>query len=118
MNTSFYIPYDINNYWNPLSLGKSNSYENLPLEDKVIKLEEQVKEIQTNNDLVSKIYQSRINDLIDHDIDYVREFYEESPNFGTNNGLISMVNTLSWLSYSEEEKKRILDEDITKHFLP
>ena len=115
---NFNTPYNINNYWNPLSLSKTNSYENLSLEDKVIKLEEQVKEIQTNNDLVSKIYQSRMSELIDLDLDYVREFYEESPNFGTNNGLISMVNTLSWLSYSEEEKKRILDEDITKHFLP
>ena len=110
--------YDINNYWNPLSLGKTNSYENLSLEDKVIKLEEQVKEILTNNDLVSKIFKSRINELIDLDLEYVREFYEESPNFRTNNDIISMVNTLSWLSYSEEEKKRILDEDITKHFLP
>ena len=110
--------YDINNYWNPLSLGKTNSYENLSLEDKVIKLEEQVKEIHTNNDLVSKIFKSRMKDLINLDIDYVREFYEESPNFRTNNDIISMVNTLSWLSYSDEEKKSMLDEDITKHFLP
>ena len=115
---NFNTPYNINNYWNPLSLSKTNSYENLSLEDKVIKLEEQVKEIQTNNDLVSNIFKSRMKDLIDLDIDYVREFYEESPNFRTNNDIISMVNTLSWLSYSEEEKKRILDEDITKHFLP
>ena len=116
MNMNF--NYDINNYWNPLSLGKTNSYENLSLEDKVIKLEEQVKEIHTNNDLVSKIFKSRINGLIDLDLDYVREFYEESPNYKTNNDIISMVNTLSWLSYSDEEKKSMLDEDITKHFLP
>ena len=118
---NFNTPYNINNYWNPLTMKKTLSYDNLPLEGKVIRLEKQVLEIQTNNeniDTLSKIFQTRINDLIDLDIDYVREFYEESPNFRTNNDIISMVNTLSWLSYSEEEKKSVLDEDITKHFLP
>ena len=44
--------------------------------------------------------------------EYMKDFYEESPDYHTNN----MVNALIWLSYSESEKKKILDEELDDYF--
>ena len=56
--------------------------------------------------------------LNNEDISLVeREFYSESSNWYTNNDMKSMIDTLVWLSYSEQEKKDILNEDIEDYFL-
>ena len=123
-------PYSNNNYWNPLQLvtspklNKSPSYESLSLEDKVIRLEKDVKQIQNNNIIIDEsknIFFKRIMNLIQEnnleELIYLKEFYEESPNFKENNDFLSMINNLSWLSYNDKIKKNILDEDINNYFL-
>ena len=43
---------------------------------------------------------------------YLKEHYSESPNWKNNNDHNSMINTLIWMTYSNEEKKEILDEEL------
>ena len=45
-----------------------------------------------------------------------REFYAESPNWYTNNDMKSMTDTLVWLTYNDNEKKEILDQEIDNYF--
>ena len=86
-------PHSNVNYWNPLQLvtspklNKSPSYESLSLEDKVIRLEKDVKQIQNNNIIIDEsknIFFKRIMNLIQEnnleELIYLKEFYEESPN--------------------------------------
>ena len=44
--------------------------------------------------------------------EYMKDFYDESPDYHTNN----MVNALIWLSYSDLEKKKILDDELEDYF--
>ena len=123
-------PHSNDNYWNPLqlvtspTLKKSSSYESLSLEDKVIRLEKDVKQIQNSNIVIDEsknIFFKRIMNLLNEneseELNYLKEFYEESPNFAENNDFLSMINNLSWLSYNDKIKKNILDEDINNYFL-
>jgi hypothetical protein len=121
-------PHSNDNYWNPLQLVtsptiKKTSYESLSLEDKVIRLEKDVKQIQNNNIVIDEsknIFFNRIMNLINENysesLNYLKEFYEESPNFRENNDFLSMINNLSWLSYNDKIKKNILDEDLNNYF--
>ena len=43
---------------------------------------------------------------------FIREFYSESPNYYINTDTESMVDTLIWLSYSDKEKKDLLDKEL------
>ena len=55
--------------------------------------------------------------LNNQNISYIdREFYAESPNWYTNQDMKSMIDTLVWLSYTEQEKKDILNADIEEYF--
>ena len=42
----------------------------------------------------------------------MKDFYEESPDYHINN----MFDSLIWLSYSDTEKKKILDEELDDYF--
>lgn len=56
--------------------------------------------------------------LNNQNISYIdREFYAESPNWYTNQDMKSMIDTLVWLKYTDEEKKEILDNDIDEYFV-
>jgi len=123
-------PHSNDNYWNPLqlvtspTLKKTSSYETLSLEDKVLRLEKDIKQIQNSNIVIGEsknIFFKRIMNLLNEneseELNYLKEFYEESPNFKENNDLLSMINNLSWLSYNDKIKKNILDEDIINYFL-
>jgi len=56
--------------------------------------------------------------LNNQNISYIdREFYAESPNWYTNQDMKSMIDTLVWLKYTDEEKKEILDNDIDEYFM-
>lgn len=123
-------PQSNDNYWNPLqlvtspTLKKTSSYETLSLEDKVLRLEKDIKQIQNSNIVIGEsknIFFKRIMNLLNENdsesLNYLKEFYEESPNFKENNDLLSMINNLSWLSYNDKIKKNILDEDIINYFI-
>ena len=45
-----------------------------------------------------------------------REFYAESPNWYTNQNQKSMVDTLIWSTYTDIEKKDILDKELEDYF--
>ena len=56
-------PHSNDNYWNPLQLVtsptiKKTSYESLSLEDKVIRLEKDVKQIQNNNIVIDELHKT------------------------------------------------------------
>ena len=43
---------------------------------------------------------------------FLKEHYSESPDWKNNNNINSMINTLIWMTYSDEEKKNLLDEEL------
>ena len=43
---------------------------------------------------------------------YLNEHYSESPDWKNNNDINNMINTLIWMTYSNEEKKNLLDEEL------
>jgi len=59
-------------------------------------------------------YQERIMKLLNNqecDI-YLREHYAESPNYYGNREEETMIQTLIWLSYSDQDKQRLLDQEL------
>lgn len=66
------------------------------------------------NKFVATKYEERIMALLDNqEIDlYLREHYAESPTYYGNQNEETMIQTLVWLSYSEAEKKTILDREL------
>ena len=48
--------------------------------------------------------------------EFMKEFYEESPDYYQNESILSMMQTLSWLSKSDHIKKEILDADLENYF--
>ena len=112
-------PYSNDKYWNPLQLvtsptiRKTSSYESLNLEEKVDRLEKNLKEIQNSNILIEEsknIFFKRIMNLVEEndleELSFLKEFYLESPNYYKNKDFLSMINNLSWLSYSDKIKKK------------
>ena len=110
-------------YWNTInlanSLTKTPSFESLTEEEKlqrrVSKLEELVEsctEIYKANSLNYNKFQDRMLHLRNTSPEYMKHFYEESPNYQSEN----MVDALIWLSYSDKEKANILDNDLEEYF--
>ena len=112
-----------NQFWNPITLAstinKTPSFESLSDEEKIQRrldrMENTLNEcnnvINTHNNNVQKYY-NRISEIINKSNNYMKEFYGESPNFNTNN----FIDSLIWLSYSNNEKKEILDEELDNYF--
>ena len=66
--------------------------------------------------LITK-YEGKIMGLLDNqetDI-YLREHYAESPNYYGNQDEETMIETLIWLSHSDEDKKNILDKELEEY---
>lgn len=110
-------------YWNPISLAstinRTPSYESLSTEDKLTRrleaMEKAVEECKNIVEIHNKnihYFNKRIDELCMNKEEYMKDFYEESPDYYTNN----MVNSLIWLSYSDKEKLQILDDDIDNYF--
>ena len=58
-------------------------------------------------------YHTRIIEMIEKSDDYLKDFYEESPNYTYNK---EFVNKLIWLTYSDKEKKHMLDKELEEYF--
>ena len=69
-------------------------------------------------DNLTKIYEERILKKLNNAKDplYIREHYSESVNFYGNTNIWNMIETLNWLSYSDIEKKEILDNELDEYF--
>ena len=127
MNTNtFLFNKETNSYWNPLKLAssprlnKTPSYEELPIEDKVVRLENSFINLQNslpNTDECKKVFFNCINNYIENNSteDNI-DFYNESPYFYENNKLHDMMKTLAWLTYTDEMKKNILDNELEEYF--
>jgi len=61
----------------------------------------------------SSFFNMRINELVYKSEDYLGDFYNESPNFLFDK---DFVLKLIWLTYSNEEKKNILDNELALYF--
>ena len=47
---------------------------------------------------------------------FLREFYAESPNWYTNQNIYHLIDTLIWLTYTEQEKENKLNDEIEEYF--
>ena len=109
-------------FWNPIELAtalrKTSSFEDLTSEEKlqrrVQKIEEYVKYGKnfSPNDNNKLKYSNRMIKLVNSSPQDMKYFYEESPNYLPEN----MFDALIWLSYSEKEKKDILDEELDEYY--
>ena len=125
MEQQFFLsaPYNPGQYLNPVQLAskisKTSSYENLTLEEKVQRLEKGLEKIQNNTPDVKnckEVFFQTIMNLMNNSEDYLKDFYEESPDYFINESILSMMQTLSWLSYPDNIKKEILDKDLENYF--
>ena len=127
MNTNtFLFNKETNSYWNPLKLAssprlnKTPSYEELPIEDKVVRLENSFINLQNslpNTDECKKVFFNCITNYIENtSTEDNIDFYNESPYFYENNKLHDMMETLAWLTYTDEMKKKILDKELDNYF--
>ncbi len=62
-------------------------------------------------------YKERMNSVLDNQETplFLREFYSESPNWYTNQNIYDLIDTLSWLSYTDQEKEERLNEEIEEY---
>lgn len=125
MEQQFFLsipPYTPGKFMNPLDLTSNinkTSYENLTLEEKVNRLEKGLENIQyslPSIDLCKEVFFQAILDYMKNSEDYMKKFYEESPDYLQNNNILSMMETLSWLSKSDHKKKEILDDELENYF--
>jgi hypothetical protein len=58
-------------------------------------------------------FENRMREIISSSEDYLQDFYNESPNYLCDK---EYVQKLIWLTYSEEEKKNILDNELALYF--
>ena len=58
-------------------------------------------------------YNTRIIEIIENSDEYLSDFYNESPNYTFNK---EYVNKLIWLTYSDKEKKHMLDKELEEYF--
>jgi len=67
---------------------------------------------------LNDIYNKRIMEILNNqDIPILeREFYSESGNWYQNNDFENMIETLVWLSRTNEEKKEILNNELDDYF--
>ena len=124
MNTLYWNPMQNKClYWDPITLAttinRTPSYESLSDEGKIqLRLDKMETSVKACNNIVNlhnknvDKYSKRIEELINNSLHYMSEFYQESPNYST----IDMFDNLIWLSYSEKEKKNILDEEMVEYF--
>ena len=126
MEQQFFLsnpPYTPGKFMNPLELAsninKTSSYENLSLEEKVNRLEKGIENIQNSFPSVKDckdVFFKTILDLMNNSENYMEDFYEESPDYYQNDSILSMMETLSWLSKSYDVKKELLDADLENYF--
>tara|TARA_Y100000996_G_C22023218_1_gene437682 strand:+ start:167 stop:400 length:234 start_codon:yes stop_codon:yes gene_type:complete len=67
---------------------------------------------------LQKNYKNKMLEILNNeDLSIIeREFYAESSNWYTNQDPKSIIDTLLWLSNSNEKKKEILDEELNEYF--
>ena len=67
---------------------------------------------------LQKNYKNKMLEILNNeDLSIIeREFYAESSNLYTNQDPKSIIDTLLWLSNSNEKKKEILDEELNEYF--
>ena len=58
-------------------------------------------------------YNTRILEIIKNSEEYLKDFYDESPNFTFSK---DYINKLIWLTYSDKDKKQILDRELEEYF--
>ena len=69
-------------------------------------------------DYVTRTYRNRMLEMLNDDQTpwYLREHLSESPNYYTNINLYNMIDTLSWLTRNDVDKKEILDRELDMYF--
>ena len=112
-----------NQYWDPLKLAtsiqKTQSYESLSEEGKLKRRLDKMEGAIIQCDNIIKIhnnnlkkYDNRMHNIINNSEEDIRDFYIDTPSFDNKN----MIESLIWLSLSDKEKNKILDDDIDTYF--
>lgn len=81
-------------------------------------LQSQINDYQTFSLEMIRVFHNRVQEkIVDEDIpDFMRDLYTESPIYLENDSLKGMLETFSWMSLSDKEKRAILDDDIDAYF--
>ena len=81
-------------------------------------LQSQINDYQTFSLEMIRVFHNRVQEkIVDEDIpDFMRDLYTESPTYLENDSLKGMLETFSWMSLSDKEKRAILDDDIDTYF--
>ena len=53
--------------------------------------------------------------MVDQYFDWMNDFYNESPNWIINNSIDNKKRTISWLKLNDNEKKKLLDNDLNSN---
>ena len=63
-------------------------------------------------------YKNKIESILNNEDKpiFLREFYAESPNWYTNQDIYRIIDTLIWLTYTNEEKEELLDKELEEYF--
>tara|TARA_B100001094_G_C17842541_1_gene628679 strand:+ start:95 stop:325 length:231 start_codon:yes stop_codon:yes gene_type:complete len=74
--------------------------------------------MEENLEYLETKYKECIMKILNNDkLSYVaREFYAESPNWYNNNDFKNVIDTLVWLTYSDNEKKEKLNNELEEYF--
>lgn len=81
-------------------------------------LQSQINDYQTFSLEMIRVFHNRVQEkIVDEDIpDFMRDLYTESPTYLENDSLKGMLETFSWMSLSDKEKRGILDDDLDTYF--
>lgn len=81
-------------------------------------LQSQINDYQTFSLEMIRVFHNRVQEkIVDEDIpDFMRDLYTESPTYLENDSLKGMLETFSWMSLSDKEKRAILDDDLDTYF--
>jgi len=65
-----------------------------------------------------QLYSTIVYDTIQLcDIHWLKEFYQESPNWLMNWNIKNKKKTIEWAELSDDEKREYLDEDLRQYYL-
>ena len=71
----------------------------------------------SNNDyLIRMSYEYYYKRNMKHNLDWMNDFYKESPNWYQNNDLNTMESTIKWFHLNDKEKVNKLDNDLNSYF--
>lgn len=71
-----------------------------------------------DNKYVVEILYNHYKQFMNSNIEWMNDFYEESPNWIINDNINNMSSTIKWIILNDSEKKETLDDELLSYFKP